>query len=71
MRGFHVLVTLLCTSKIKDTQCGFKLFTRKAAKMLFGSLHLEGWAFDIEIIYLAEMLAIPMTEVSKTFNEKK
>lgn len=68
MRGFHVLVTLLCTTKIKDTQCGFKLFTKRAAKTLFSSLHLERWAFDIELIYLAEMLDIPMTEVSEDFN---
>ena len=64
MRGFHVLVMLLCTRHVKDTQCGFKLFTKKAAKVLFQSLHIERWAFDIEIIYLAEMLKIPMTEVS-------
>jgi hypothetical protein len=64
MRGFHVLVMLLCTRHVKDTQCGFKLFTRKAAKVLFQSLHLERWAFDIEIIYLAGMMRIPMTEVS-------
>lgn len=68
MRGFHVMVTLLCTTKIKDTQCGFKLFTKRAAKTLFSSLHLERWAFDIELIYLAEMLDIPMTEVSEDFN---
>lgn len=64
MRGFHVLVTLFCTRNIKDTQCGFKLFTRKAAKTLFASLHLERWAFDIELIYLAEQLKIPLKEVS-------
>lgn len=62
------MVTLLCTTKIKDTQCGFKLFTKRAAKTLFSSLHLERWAFDIELIYLAEMLDIPMTEVSEDFN---
>lgn len=63
MRGFHVLVMLLCTRSIKDTQCGFKLFTRKTADLLFQSLHLERWAFDIEIIFLAEKMRIPMSEV--------
>lgn len=58
-----MLVMLLCTKNIKDTQCGFKLFTKSAAKVLFKSLHLERWAFDIEIIYLAEVLHIPMKEV--------
>ena len=59
-------MTILCTRNIKDTQCGFKLFTRKAAQTLFGSLHLERWAFDIELIYVAELLDIPLTEVLKT-----
>ena len=35
MHGFHVLVCILCSNKIQDTQCGFKLFTRKAASILF------------------------------------
>jgi dolichyl-phosphate beta-glucosyltransferase len=69
MRGFHLLVTLLCTQNIRDTQCGFKLFTREAGKLLFDSLHLESWAFDIELIYMAERLGIPMSEVAVTWEE--
>ena len=45
MFGFHFFVSLLCSAKIRDTQCGFKLFTRHAAATLFASLHLERWAF--------------------------
>ena len=63
MRGFHALVVLLCTSRVRDTQCGFKLFTRAAARFLFSNLHLERWAFDIELIYLAEVFQIPIAEV--------
>lgn len=69
MYGFHILVTLLCSNAVKDTQCGFKLFTRKAAKLLFYNLHLERWAFDIEIIFLAEKFGIPLTEVSVNWHE--
>lgn len=65
MHGFHMLVMLLCTRNIKDTQCGFKLFTKEAAKILFQSLHIERWAFDIELIFIAEQLNIPMTEVTQ------
>ncbi len=54
MYGFHLLVMILCTRQIKDTQCGFKLFTRQAARYLFSHLHLERWSFDTELIYLAE-----------------
>ena len=69
MHGFHLLVSLLCTDQIKDTQCGFKLFTKSAAKILFSNLHLEGWAFDTEIIYLAESLNIPISEVAVHWQE--
>lgn len=41
-------------SHIKDTQCGFKLFYRKSAKVLFSNLHLNRWAFDVEMLYIAQ-----------------
>ena len=38
---------------IKDTQCGFKMFTRDGAINLFNKMHLNRWAFDVELLYLA------------------
>lgn len=69
MKGFHFLVSMLCTSKIADTQCGFKLFSSEAAKILFQNLHSTGWAFDIELIYIAEKLDIPMYEMAVNWRE--
>jgi dolichyl-phosphate beta-glucosyltransferase len=69
MHGFHVLVSMLCTDKIRDTQCGFKLFTANTARKLFNNLHLERWAFDIELIYMAQSLGIPMVEVAVNWQE--
>jgi len=69
MWGFHFLVAILCVKGIRDTQCGFKLFTRKAAKILFPNQHVERWAFDVELIYLADCLHIPMTEVPVNWTE--
>lgn len=43
MHGFHFLVWLFAVKKIKDTQCGFKLLTREAAKICFDNLHVERW----------------------------
>lgn len=63
MKGFHWYVQLLVTAHVQDTQCGFKLFTHRAAKTLFGSMHLYRWAFDTELIYLAERLGVPIAEV--------
>lgn len=43
MHSFHFFVKILCSPRIKDTQCGFKLFTRSAAVVLFTNLHLRRW----------------------------
>ena len=65
MKGFHFLVAILCSKKVQDTQCGFKLFTRATAEILFRTLHIEGWAFDVELIYVAESLGVSIKEVFK------
>ncbi|XP_065884803.1 dolichyl-phosphate beta-glucosyltransferase-like isoform X2 [Dysidea avara] len=68
MKGFHMLV-LLCVRGVKDTQCGFKLFTRSVAQRLFPVYHVERWAFDVELLYIAEQLNIPIKEVAITWHE--
>lgn len=54
---------------LQDTQCGFKLFTRGAAQQLFFNQHLDGWAFDVELMYLAKQLQLPVVEVPVTWSE--
>ena len=62
MWGFHTFISILVGGGggIKDTQCGFKMFTRQAAREIFSVLHIERWAFDVEIIFLAARKQIPM-----------
>ncbi|KAM4620642.1 dolichyl-phosphate beta-glucosyltransferase [Polymixia lowei] len=69
MYGFHFLVWLFCVRGIKDTQCGFKLFTREAALKTFSSLHVERWAFDVELLYIAQCFKIPIAEVAVNWTE--
>ncbi|KAJ1374233.1 hypothetical protein KIN20_036867 [Parelaphostrongylus tenuis] len=69
MHGFHVLVWLFSSRTVRDTQCGFKLFTRASAAQIFPVLHVERWAFDVELIYLCELWRIPILEVSVTWHE--
>ncbi len=69
MYGFNTYVSILCVPGIKDTQCGFKLFTRKAARALFPVQHIERWAFDVELLHLCARLDIPVTEVPVTWTE--
>jgi dolichyl-phosphate beta-glucosyltransferase len=64
MRGFHFGLTILtppATSRIKDTQCGFKLFSRASLPHIIPYMHAEGWIFDIEMLMLAE--SAPATPV--------
>uniref|UniRef100_H2Z1V6 Dolichyl-phosphate beta-glucosyltransferase n=1 Tax=Ciona savignyi TaxID=51511 RepID=H2Z1V6_CIOSA len=69
MKGFHLIVWLLCVRSVKDSQCGFKIFTRNAARILFTNLHVEKWAFDVELLYIAEDLNIPIAEAAVRWTE--
>lgn len=42
--------------EIRDTQCGFKLFARPTAQLLFPYTHIDRWIFDVELLLLAEMV---------------
>lgn len=64
MRGFHFVLMILtppATSRIKDTQCGFKLFSRATLPHVVPYMHAEGWIFDVEMLMLAE--SAPATAV--------
>lgn len=69
MYGFHFLVWLFAVRKIRDTQCGFKLLTREAAKVVFSIMHVERWAFDVELLFIAQSLGIPIEEISIQWTE--
>ncbi|CAN5560856.1 glycosyltransferase family 2 protein [soil metagenome] len=49
--------------RIKDTQCGFKLFTRESAQALFGASRVDGFSFDLEILWLAQRWDIGIEEI--------
>jgi dolichyl-phosphate beta-glucosyltransferase len=52
-RVFHVLASAWATGPVRDTQCGFKGFTREAAHDLFAAQQVTSIVFDVETIYLA------------------
>ncbi|HUT22307.1 MAG TPA: dolichyl-phosphate beta-glucosyltransferase [Candidatus Bipolaricaulota bacterium] len=58
----NLLIRLLACSKIKDTQCGFKLFSKNSAKKLFRLQKINRWGFDIELLYLARKMKFPVKE---------
>ncbi len=50
---FHLLASVWAAGPVKDTQCGFKGFTREAAHDLFEAQRIHSIVFDVELIYLA------------------
>ncbi|CAJ1967168.1 unnamed protein product [Cylindrotheca closterium] len=69
MWAFHFFVRILVSSTIQDTQCGFKLFDQQAARLIFGNLHLQRWAFDTEVVCLCHLLQVTMLEVAVPWQE--
>ncbi|KAI8869963.1 hypothetical protein GQ42DRAFT_163068 [Ramicandelaber brevisporus] len=69
MKTFHLIVYILGVRDIKDTQCGFKLFTRAAARTIFPNMHVERFIFDIEILIIAKKMRIPIAEVPVNWHE--
>ncbi|MCC6178219.1 MAG: glycosyltransferase family 2 protein [Chloroflexi bacterium] len=57
--GMHTLVGL---HHIRDTQCGFKFFTRAAAADIFSRARIDGYMCDVEILYIAERLGYSVKE---------
>ena len=69
MYTFHAYLAIMGISAVKDTQCGFKLFERKAAREIFRGMHSEGWIFDVEVLLLADREGIKVVEVPVTWHE--
>ncbi|GFE62158.1 dolichyl-phosphate beta-glucosyltransferase [Geobacter sp. AOG2] len=53
-RIFHFIVTALMVQGIRDTQCGFKLFTADAAETVFSLQRIDDFGFDVEALYLCK-----------------
>ena len=66
---FTAIVRAFTGVSLSDTQCGFKLFTRKAARDLFGALRTEGFAFDVELLARAAARGYAVTEVAVNWHD--
>ena len=62
-------MTPRATAAIRDTQCGFKLFSRSSLPYIIPYMHCEGWIFDVEMLMLAESAGIPVIEVPIDWKE--
>jgi len=60
---FNSIIHLLGLSRFHDTQCGFKLLRADEAREIFTRAHIDRFAFDVEILYLADRLGFKTVEV--------
>lgn len=61
--GLRLIVRHGLAIPVRDTQCGFKLFTREAARRLFSAQTIDGFSFDLEILYLASRAGFRIAEI--------
>jgi dolichyl-phosphate beta-glucosyltransferase len=67
--AFRCAVKTIALRGIHDTQCGFKLFRRDVARQVFPLQRLDGWAFDVEVLFIARLLGHRIVEVPVNWRE--
>jgi len=60
---FNRVLRSLALVPLRDTQCGFKAFRADAARQIFALQTIDGFAFDVEVILLAQALRYPIAEL--------
>jgi dolichyl-phosphate beta-glucosyltransferase len=62
-RVFNFVVRILAIPGFQDTQCGFKCFRRYAALDVLPFQSIDGWAFDVELLFIAQQRGYQIVEV--------
>jgi dolichyl-phosphate beta-glucosyltransferase len=66
-RTFNLLIRMLGVRGFHDTQCGFKLLDGPVARSLFADLLVERFAYDVELVWLAQRRGYQVAEVGVTW----
>lgn len=66
----NLLIQMLAVPGIKDTQLGFKVFTRKAGKDIFTRITVFGWGFDMEVLTIANFRKFKIKELPVLWREQ-
>jgi glycosyltransferase involved in cell wall biosynthesis len=62
-RVFNMLIRLMVLPNLQDTQCGFKCLRARVARDIFPFQTLTGWAFDVELLYIAHLHGYRILEI--------
>ena len=69
-RIFSLAVRCLGVKSIVDTQCGFKLFRARVAKELFSVLQIDGYGFDVELLFVAQQYGYYIAQVAVNWTDQ-
>ena len=67
-RVFNLAMRAITGLPYRDTQCGFKLFEASAAREIFSRQRLDGFGFDVEVLFIARLLGYAAAEVPVRWN---
>ena len=70
-RGFNFLIKSILFLPYKDTQCGAKLFRKKAIESVISDLGITRWAFDIDLIYKLRKKNFKIKEIPTIWEDKR
>jgi len=70
-RMFNLALRVILGLQFKDTQCGFKAFTRRSAQAIFPLQKIERWGFDPELLYLARKFGFVVREVPVAWSHRE
>jgi glycosyltransferase involved in cell wall biosynthesis len=66
-RVFNLMVRVVAVPGVHDTQCGYKMFSADAVRQLFPLVRQNGFAFDVELLYMARRAGLRIREVPITW----
>jgi dolichyl-phosphate beta-glucosyltransferase len=70
-RAFNLVPRLVLGLNYKDTQCGFKAFTRRSALAIFPRQRIERWGFDPELLFLATKFGLKVAEIPVAWGDRE
>lgn len=70
-RIFNLALRTILGLNFKDTQCGFKAFSRHAAQSIFPLQQIERWGFDPEVLYLAKKFGFAIEEIPVVWSHRE
>jgi len=68
--GYTYMVNIMMGLKVSDYTCGFKAFSGRAVELIFPKAKIDGWSFDVEILYLAHKNGLRILEKPVTWENR-